>query len=140
MRLRLTCKNEISPGEIRQPQNFTKFIAIPWDIHKRELPMEPDGFGSYPDGQRGFSDSPWREQKHVVAFIQCEPDPPRVLREVDSACVFHNLSTRFADGGEFNFGAEIGISANNLHARGPMGLRELTSYPYRVRGNGQMKG
>lgn len=63
----------------------------------------------------------------------------RFLREVDSACVFHNVSNRFADGGEFGFGAEIGISTDKLHARGPMGLRELTSYQYRVRGNGQVR-
>ncbi|MEI6656797.1 MAG: glutamate-5-semialdehyde dehydrogenase [Verrucomicrobiota bacterium] len=61
------------------------------------------------------------------------------LRTVDSACVFHNVSNRLADGGEFGFGAEIGISTDKLHARGPMGLRELTSYQYRVRGNGQTK-
>jgi glutamate-5-semialdehyde dehydrogenase len=61
------------------------------------------------------------------------------LHSVDSACVMHNVSTRFADGGEFGFGAEIGISTDKLHARGPMGLRELTSYQYRVRGNGQTK-
>ena len=61
------------------------------------------------------------------------------LHSIDSACVFHNVSTRFADGGEFGFGAEIGISTDKLHARGPMGLRELTSYQYRVRGNGQTK-
>lgn len=63
----------------------------------------------------------------------------RFLRSIDSACVFHNCSTRFADGGEFGFGAEIGISTDKLHARGPMGLRELTSYQYRVRGEGQTK-
>jgi glutamate-5-semialdehyde dehydrogenase len=63
----------------------------------------------------------------------------RFLRSIDSACVFHNVSNRFADGGEFGFGAEIGISTDKLHARGPMGLRELTSYQYRVRGNGQTK-
>ena len=63
----------------------------------------------------------------------------RFLKENDSACVFHNVSTRFSDGEEFGFGAEIGISTDKLHARGPMGLRELTSYQYRVRGNGQTK-
>ncbi len=63
----------------------------------------------------------------------------KFLHAVDSACVMHNVSTRFADGGEFGFGAEIGISTDKLHARGPMGLRELTSYQYRVRGNGQTK-
>lgn len=61
------------------------------------------------------------------------------LAGCDSACVFHNVSTRLADGEEFGFGAEIGISTDKLHARGPMGLRELTSYQYRVRGEGQTK-
>ena len=63
----------------------------------------------------------------------------KFLHSIDSACVMHNCSTRFADGGEFGFGAEIGISTDKLHARGPMGLRELTSYQYRVRGKGQTK-
>ncbi|MDG1356770.1 MAG: glutamate-5-semialdehyde dehydrogenase [Akkermansiaceae bacterium] len=61
------------------------------------------------------------------------------MTQVDSACVFHNVSTRFSDGGEFGFGAEIGISTDKLHARGPMALRELTSYQYRVRGDGQIR-
>jgi glutamate-5-semialdehyde dehydrogenase len=63
----------------------------------------------------------------------------RFTAEVDSACVMVNASTRFADGGEFGFGAEIGISNQKLHARGPMGLAELTSYKYLVEGDGQVR-
>lgn len=61
------------------------------------------------------------------------------LREVDAACVYVNASTRFTDGFEFGFGAEIGISTQMLHARGPMGLKELTSYKYQIYGNGQIR-
>ncbi len=63
----------------------------------------------------------------------------KFLNEVDAACVYWNASTRFTDGFEFGFGAEIGISTQKLHARGPMGLRELTSYKYLIAGNGQVR-
>ena len=63
----------------------------------------------------------------------------RYLNEVDSATVYWNASTRFTDGGEFGFGAEIGISTDKLHARGPMALEELTSYKYLIRGDGQVR-
>lgn len=63
----------------------------------------------------------------------------RFLNEVDAAAVYHNASTRFTDGGEFGMGAEIGISTQKLHARGPLGLRELTSMKYKLRGKGQVR-
>ena len=61
------------------------------------------------------------------------------MSALDSACVYHNASTRFSDGGEFGFGAEIGISTQKLHARGPMGLEALTSYKYVIEGTGQIR-
>ena len=61
------------------------------------------------------------------------------LNEIDSACVYANASTRFSDGGEFGFGAELGISTQKLHARGPMGLTEMTTYKYKIYGSGQVR-
>ncbi len=61
------------------------------------------------------------------------------LNEIDAACVYLNTSTQFTDGGEFGFGAEVGISTNKLHARGPMGVSELTTYKYKIYGNGETR-
>ena len=72
-------------------------------------------------------------------LTQDQTHAQKFLREVDSACVYVNASTRFTDGFEFGFGAEIGISTQKLHARGPMGLKALTSYKYIVNGNGQVR-
>lgn len=78
---------------------------------------------------------------HSDAIITANPETAQsFLNGVDSSTVYWNVSTRFTDGFEFGLGAEIGISTDRLHARGPMGLRELCSYKYKVVGNGQIKG
>ena len=78
--------------------------------------------------------------RHSEAIItENKENAEKFLREVDAACVYVNASTRFTDGFEFGFGAEIGISTQKLHARGPMGLKELTSYKYMIEGSGQIR-
>jgi glutamate-5-semialdehyde dehydrogenase len=78
--------------------------------------------------------------RHSEAIVTEDIDAAQsFLAQVDAAAVYHNASTRFTDGFEFGYGAEIGISTQKLHARGPMGLKELTSYKYRIYGEGQVR-
>ncbi len=77
---------------------------------------------------------------HSEAIITDSADAAATfMRQVDAAALYHNASTRFTDGGEFGFGAEIGISTQKLHARGPLGIKALTSYKYIITGNGQTR-
>ena len=94
----------------------------------------------------------WVEMPISAPIPNCSPSVKRVealtmtaalstlaMKRFDAACVYVNASTRFTDGGEFGFGAEIGISTQKLHARGPLGLPELTSTTYVVTGNGHVR-
>ena len=77
---------------------------------------------------------------HSEAIITSDDDNKELFfREIDSAAVYANASTRFTDGGEFGFGAEMGISTQKMHARGPMGLKEITTFKYIIKGDGQIR-
>ena len=77
---------------------------------------------------------------HSEAIItENEENAAEFMKRIDSSSVYHNASTRFTDGGEFGLGAEIGISTQKLHARGPMGLAQLTTTKYLIFGNGQVR-
>ena len=116
-------------GEASEEDFYKEFLAMKLSV------KVVDGIGEAVAWINGHS------TRHSEAIVtRDERAAERFLREVDSACVYVNASTRFTDGFEFGFGAEMGISTQKLHARGPMGLRELTSYKFLIRGNGQVRG
>ncbi|ENT77374.1 gamma-glutamyl phosphate reductase [Brucella ovis IntaBari-2006-46-332] len=94
------------------------------------------------DGISGAIDHINRYSSHHTEAIVAEDAQTvaRFFNEIDSAILLHNASTQFADGGEFGMGAEIGIATGKMHARGPVGVEQLTSFKYRVRGSGQVRG
>ncbi|MBQ0711123.1 MULTISPECIES: glutamate-5-semialdehyde dehydrogenase [unclassified Ochrobactrum] len=94
------------------------------------------------DGISGAIDHINRYSSHHTEAIVAEDAAAvaRFFNEIDSAILLHNASTQFADGGEFGMGAEIGIATGKMHARGPVGVEQLTSFKYRVRGSGQVRG
>ena len=115
-------------GEAKEEDYYTEFndLKIAVKIHKGigEAIAHINQYGS----------------RHSEAIItENHQASQRFLNEIDAAAVYINASTRFTDGSEFGFGAEIGISTQKLHARGPMGINELTSYKYIVYGNGQIR-
>ena len=111
--------------------------AEDWDTEYLDLIIAIKVVGSLADAVAHINE---HSSRHSDCIVTADLDRARsFMTQVDSACVFHNVSTRFSDGGEFGFGAEIGISTDKLHARGPMALRELTSYQYRIRGDGQIR-
>ena len=93
------------------------------------------------DGVGGAIEHIERYGSHHTEAIVAEDKQAveRFFAEIDSAILLHNASTQFADGGEFGMGAEIGIATGSMHARGPVGVEQLTSFKYRVRGSGQMR-
>ena len=107
---------------------YTEYLDLILSIrvvkNAREAAAHINGYGSH------HSDAIIAENEAVQKLF---------CQEIDSAAVYVNASTRFTDGAEFGMGAEIGISTDKLHARGPMGLEELTTYKYIVRGKGQIK-
>ena len=126
-------------------------FAVLKDVYPAVLPAGPDSFGTeFMDYKMAIRtvDSLQEALDHISQYGSGHSESivtedyaaaQAFVERVNSAAVYVNASTRFTDGGEFGFGAEIGISTQKLHARGPVGLPELTSYKYIVRGDGQVR-
>jgi glutamate-5-semialdehyde dehydrogenase len=112
--------------------------AADWDTEYNDLIMAVKVVGNIDEAIAHINA---HNTKHSEAIITDNyANAQRFLKRVDAACVYVNASTRFTDGVEFGFGAEIGISTQKLHARGPMGLEQLTTIKYEIMGNGQVRG
>ena len=109
-----------------------------WSTEYLDLKMNVRVVGSVDEAIDHINRYGTRHSDAIVA--QSETAQNAFTQKVDSSCVYVNASTRFTDGGEFGMGAEIGISTDKLHARGPMGLEELTTYKYVIQGRGQVRG
>lgn len=118
--------------------SMTPAEAADWDTEYNDLIM---AVKVVPSIDAAIAHINGHNTKHSEAIITNDyAASEQFLRQVDAACVYVNASTRFTDGVEFGFGAEIGISTQKLHARGPMGLDALTTIKYQIRGNGQVRG
>ncbi len=129
--------------EIRGDQSVQKYIPC-HQVTKEDYATEYDDYivaiKVVQDVKEAVEHIAQYSTKHSEAIItENTQTADYFLSHVDSACVYQNASTRFSDGGEFGFGAELGISTQKLHARGPLGLQEMTSYQYKIYGNGQVR-
>ncbi|WP_461225395.1 glutamate-5-semialdehyde dehydrogenase [Lacticaseibacillus suihuaensis] len=117
---------------------MTPATEADWDTEYNDLIM---AVKVVPDLNHAIAHINQHGTRHSEAIVTNDyAASERFLNAVDAACVYVNASTRFTDGAEFGFGAEIGISTQKLHARGPMGLAQLTTIKYAIRGNGQVRG
>ena len=136
----LRCDPEGLAAALRVPEVSAKAVAAvaeDFDTEFLELILAVKVVGSLPEAMAHMEEHGSHHSDGIIT--EDESAAEQFLREVDSATVYWNASTRFTDGGEFGFGAEIGISTDKLHARGPMGLEELTTYKYQLRGTGQVR-
>lgn len=129
--------------EIRGDQSVQKYIPC-HQVTKEDYATEYDDYivaiKVVQDVKEAVEHIAQYSTKHSEAIItENTQTADYFLSHVDSACVYQNASTRFSDGGEFGFGAELGISTQKLHARGPLGLQEMTSYQYKIYGSGQVR-
>lgn len=111
--------------------------ATAWDTEWRDYKMAVRVVAGIDEALAHIARHGSGHSESIIASDQAAQQ--RFTREVDAACVYTNLPTSFTDGGQFGFGAEIGISTQKLHARGPMGLPEITTYKYVIAGNGQVR-